>query len=368
MNKIGLCMIVKDEAKIIRRCLDSVKPLIDYVCITDTGSTDNTIEVINDWMKTNNIDGKVLSEPWKDFAHNRTVALENIRKIESVDYALMIDADEVLQYEEGFDKEEARNSLTLDLYHVITRSGAIEYVRPTLTKNSMPYYYKGVVYEFLECRAAIRTRDTLAKVYNVPIQDSARNTSGLKFTNDASLIERTLVEEKDPFMVARYTFYLAQTFLDLGQDLKALNLYCDRATKGFWSEEVFMSLLNVARLKEKLQYPSEDIIQSYMQAHESAPHRIEALHGAAKFCRLSEKYQQAYILSKWGQNLPVNKNGLFVEPWIWDYGIEDELSISAYWAGHYADGLKVTENLLNKVPEHYLPRVQKNLEFFKGKI
>ena len=66
-----LCMIVKNESKIIERCLNSVKPLIDYVCIIDTGSTDDTVDVINNWMKSNGVDGQVVFEPWKDFAYNR---------------------------------------------------------------------------------------------------------------------------------------------------------------------------------------------------------------------------------------------------------------------------------------------------------
>ena len=79
-KKIGLCMIVKNESKIIERCLNSVKPLIDYVCIVDTGSTDDTIDVINNWMKSNDIEGKVIFEPWKNFAYNRSFAMEKIRE------------------------------------------------------------------------------------------------------------------------------------------------------------------------------------------------------------------------------------------------------------------------------------------------
>ena len=41
-NKICLCMIVKNESKVIKRCLDSVMPIITAYCIVDTGSTDGT--------------------------------------------------------------------------------------------------------------------------------------------------------------------------------------------------------------------------------------------------------------------------------------------------------------------------------------
>ena len=51
MKTISLCMIVKNESKVLRRCLDSVAHLMDEIIIVDTGSTDNTkniaLEFIN---------------------------------------------------------------------------------------------------------------------------------------------------------------------------------------------------------------------------------------------------------------------------------------------------------------------------------
>lgn len=367
MNKIGLCMIVKNESKVIRRCLDSVKRLIDYVCIVDTGSTDNTIETIMVWLAENKILGKVVIKPWKDFAYNRSFALAKIREQKDIDYALMIDADETLVYDDDFDENKFKQSMDKDLYTIKCHHDNIVFDRLSITKNEKLYVYKGVLHEFLDCEEPTEGRATLVGVRNTTPHDGARSQVN-KFENDAVIFENALLTETDPFMRARYTFYLAQSFRDYDQDAKALKFYLERSTKGFWSEEVFMSLLNAARLKEKLKYPPEDIIQSYMQAHEVASHRIEALHGAAKFCRTNSRYHQAYILSKWGQSLPVNKEGLFVEAWIWDYGIDDEVSVSAYWSGHYADGLKVTKDLLKKIPEVHLDRVKQNLKYFESKI
>src|ERR1700733_3920461 len=50
-QKICLNMIVKDESRIIKRCLDSVKPFIDYWVIVDTGSKDGTQKIIKKHMK-----------------------------------------------------------------------------------------------------------------------------------------------------------------------------------------------------------------------------------------------------------------------------------------------------------------------------
>ena len=43
--KINLVMIVKNEERPLRRCLEAAKPLVDEILITDTGSSDRTVEI-----------------------------------------------------------------------------------------------------------------------------------------------------------------------------------------------------------------------------------------------------------------------------------------------------------------------------------
>jgi len=115
MKSIGLCMIVKNEARVIQRCLESVRPLADYFLIEDTGSIDGTQEIIRLWLDQNNLPGEVFEEHWQDFAHNRSVALARLRKRSEIDYALIIDADDVLVYEKSFQPEAFKAELIADL-------------------------------------------------------------------------------------------------------------------------------------------------------------------------------------------------------------------------------------------------------------
>lgn len=368
MKKIGLCMIVKDESKVIERCLDSVKPLIDYVCISDTGSTDDTIEIIQKWLNKNNIKGEINKEKWENFAFNRSQSLKNLRKHQDIDYVLVIDADEVLKFDDNFDVLNFKENLNADLYDITCKFANIEYARANLFKNSKKYYYKAILHEYLECEEPILSRKLAKGIYNIPIQDSARNTNTQKYENDAVVLEDALKTEKDPFLISRYAFYLAQSYKDCGQNGKALYWYNKRAELGGWDEEIYWSLYQVARLKEIMGYPEDDIVQSYMRAHEKCQKRIEALHNAIRFCRLHQRTHQAYIIGKYAKTLPVNKTGLFVESWMWDYGLDDEYSVACYWSGHYEEGFKICEELIHKIPNEQKERIQQNIDFFKQKL
>src|SRR5205823_1674521 len=89
---ICLVMIVKDEAAILERCLQSVKPLISYWLICDTGSTDNTKGIVRTVLR--DVPGELHEDRWVHFGHNRTRGLQ--RAHGKADYHLLIDADMVV--------------------------------------------------------------------------------------------------------------------------------------------------------------------------------------------------------------------------------------------------------------------------------
>jgi glycosyltransferase involved in cell wall biosynthesis len=84
--RIFLNMIVKNEALNMPSNLNSVKDLIDGVCILDTGSTDDTIQVIEDWCKSNEKFCKVHQEPFVNFGKSRTRSFELAQQAVSTEY------------------------------------------------------------------------------------------------------------------------------------------------------------------------------------------------------------------------------------------------------------------------------------------
>lgn len=361
MTAIGLCMIVKNEAPILARCLDSVKNLVDHVLIVDTGSTDGTQQLVLDWLEENQITGCVVESSWKDFATNRTEALARMRSLSFIDYTLMIDADDQLEYAYGLPSPYWKENLTADQISILVHHDGIQYARPHLMRNNKPFYYRGVTHEFLDCA------EPVTKGFNSAVRlrvgtDSHRRTQGNKFENDLQLLTQALRTETDPMMHSRYAFYLAQTYKDMGRLQEAWEAYAYRGTLGGWVEERYVSFYEFASLWLKLGLSKEHAIQHYLMAYEIVPHRAEALHGAAKLCRELRRYQQGYLLTHQGLTLPLPVNGLFVSPWIYTYGLLDEFSIAAYHVGHHQESLMACERLLTEghIPDSERPRIEQN--------
>jgi glycosyltransferase involved in cell wall biosynthesis len=380
MADIGLCMIIKNEAAIIERCLDSVSPLVDYYLIVDTGSTDDTVHVVSNWLRKNHKSGNVVTDTWKNFAHNRSSALEKLRNGVDVDYALMIDADEVLQYESDFDPEAFKKSLTEDCYNVLTKYGCLEYYRPQLTNNRKLFVYKAVLHEYLECLSPDSTRGTAVGFWNSPVQDGARSQDPEKFKKDAELLETALETEEDPFLRSRYTFYLAQCYRDYGDRDKAYEKYIERAGMGFWHEEVYISLLNAARIAEGKHELAAARFHNE-QAVQTIPGRGEAKHNLARIGRKIASIfdaQHPVAKSAWEYASAVAEdiiaNGrpeapLFDETWIYEFGALDEYSIANYWLGNFTKSAEASRKMLecSTMPEDYRARVEMNLKFAEEK-
>lgn len=92
MTSISLCMIVRDEARTLPRCLESVREVVDQVCVVDTGSVDGTARIAAQYGAV------VADEPWHDnFAAARNLSLA----LASEDWALVLDADEWLELGPG---------------------------------------------------------------------------------------------------------------------------------------------------------------------------------------------------------------------------------------------------------------------------
>lgn len=90
MVTVSLCMIVKNEERVLKRCLDSIADLMDEIIIVDTGSTDRTKEIASGYTD------KIFDFVWRDdFAAARNFAASKA----TMEYIYTADADELLDEE-----------------------------------------------------------------------------------------------------------------------------------------------------------------------------------------------------------------------------------------------------------------------------
>lgn len=351
-------MIVKDESEIICRCLDSVKGLIDYWVIVDTGSTDQTQKIIQEHMK--DIPGELHERPWIDFAFNRNEALQLAQG--KADYVLIIDADEELQFSKNFKKPK----LDKDFYYIKTSYANLSYCRTQLINNHLNWRWEGVVHEAIDCKQA-HTHETLLDVVNFVRTDGARSKDNQKYQKDALLFEKALLSDPDN---KRNIFYLAQSYRDAEMHEEAMKNYQKRVDKGGWDQEVFWSLLQIGILKEKLKLPLESIIESYQKAYAYRPSRAEPLYQLAHLYRKSKNYLSGYQVAQLGLGLESSKDVLFVEKWIYDYALLLEFSICAYWIEKYNEAFLASHLLLSNplLPLEVQECVKNNLKWINQKL
>lgn len=355
-QSVCLCMIVKNEAPVIERCLTSVMPIISNWVIVDTGSTDGTQDVVRRFLAQ--VPGTLYERPWRDFAANRSEALALARG--EAEYSLIIDADDALL----FDNQLQIPRLVCDSYEVEIIDANIRYRRTQLVANRLPWRYEGVLHEFLTVEGA-QTQEVLGGVRMRRNYDGARRRDPETYRRDARILEQALAGSPSDFLRSRYTFYLAQSYRDCGEKEKALEHYLARAEMAFWVEERYVSLYEAGKLKEILGYPLDDIVSTYLRATELSPSRAEALHDASRLCRHHNQFRRGWEIGRRAKDLTQPVGALFAQAWIYDYGALDEYSVNAYWCGEYLDSLDGSLRILegDRIPAEQRSRIVANARY-----
>jgi glycosyltransferase involved in cell wall biosynthesis len=359
-EKICLNMIVKDEGKVIRRCLDSAKPIIDYWVIVDTGSTDGTQEIIKKHLK--GIPGELHERKWRNFGENRTEAFLLAKG--KGDYILFMDADDTLEFE----SKRALPPLTFDLYNMWRGTKGFSYLKPQLVRGDLPWKWVGVTHEYLGCDQP-HTSATLDGVKYVSGDGGASTYDKRKFLKNVKLLLASL--KKDPNN-SRDVFYLAESYRDAGMKGRALEWFQKRSTMGGWDEEVFWSFLQIAHMLRDIGLADSIVIDALTRAHHFRPHRVEPLYYLAQTYNKMGNYSKAYeYLKAWDFiPRPKERDSLFNEDWVEQYGLLFQLSICAYYVGHYQEALNACDKLLamKELPKQWRELAEMNRTFPLAKL
>ena len=325
---ICLNMIVKNESKVILRLLNSVVDIVDTYCICDTGSTDNTILLIETFFREKNIPGKVIQEPFQDFGYNRSFALQACDQM-NAEYILLLDADMIFWKNPDISAVELKKKLLVDAYYIYQGSDTYYYKNTRVVRNHMGFKYWGVTHEYVEYpKNASQNKLDRNIVFIKDIGDGGSKQD--KFLRDVRLLLKGLEEIPNN---DRYTFYLANSYKDAGQYENAIEYYLKRAKLGGWIEEVWYSHYNIGKCWKALDQP-EKAICAWMDAYQAWPNRIENLYEITQHYRYLGKNQIAYMFYLMADRMRkehLERDYLFMQRDIYDYKIDFELSIIAYY-------------------------------------
>jgi len=367
-KKLILISMIKNEEKIIRRCIDSVKNICDAFCVSDTMSTDSTVKVVNDYIQEQNklhsTPGKIYQNPWKDFGHNRTISYNN-----TVDfcielgwdlnntYGLLLDADMKLVVNASFDKQ----ALTHNGYKIIQDNEFMDYHNTRFVKLNKSWKCTGVTHEYWD--GSDVENISKDKIYIHDIGDGGSKND--KFERDMKLLITGIEEDPEN---GRYHFYLAQTLKDLGKFKESIKLYKRRIEIGGWDEEVWYSHYMIAKCWQSL----GNLIKCEawaLKAYEFRKSRPEPLHMLVNLFREKSQHYKAYHYYRIAKEIPESNDTLFVEKNIQKYLLDYEYTVLQYWLfpNERLDGLKSTINYLNKTNFNE-ENVFSNLDFYLQKL
>lgn len=282
MTTVGLATLVKDEADTLPSTLPAILPAIDTWTVIDTGSTDNTRELVHDLLA--DIPGELLERPFDGFGPSRTALLHAAAA--KADYTLMLDADHTLHIHGD------KPNLEADAY-LLRIEDAWGGRLPLLTRNTHPFEYRGVAHSYLasDHNPTIQPTDWLTI-------DGGPGASREKLERDLELLTAEFARNpNDP----RTVFYLAQTHRDLDQPIEAIRFYRLRTEMDGFDEETYFARYQLGVLLSghvSFAAGAEELLRAWRER----PTRVEALRALADHANhVADKY-------------PVPADRLFVNP------------------------------------------------------
>ena len=367
---IALLMILKNEEKRLSVSLKSVIGIVKSLVIYDTGSTDNTLQILRDFSSENNIELHLKQGDFVDFSVSRNVSLDFADSFDNIDFLLLLDCNDELQGGE--------NLLKLATEHLDTDFNAFllcqhwwsgkydKYFNTRFLRSRSEWRYKGSVHEYL----ANMNKDRNGTVFKSPddiilYQDRTQDDdkTSKRFVRDKTLL---LADYKQNPTEPRTLFYLAQTCACLKQKEEAFYYYKLRSELEGFQEEKFHAYLRAGNLSQQLCHDWYDTLSYYMKAVEHS-NRAEPLIRIADHYNKQKNWILSFHFSQWACYLEYPKDAiLFVDKYDYEYTRWHLLGIVAYYCGKYEEGknacLKAIEKGLNTELD------KSNLKFYTDKL
>ncbi len=369
MVKLCLNMIVKNESKIIERMLLKCIDIIDLACIVDTGSTDNTKEIITNFFKEHNKPLYIFDSDFKHFRYARQVGIDYAKSLkDEFDYMLFLDADMNLVVLPEFNK----NTLDKEVYLIRQDNGNLSYYNIRLIKKTVDIKLRCVTHEYYDT-ANVTKHHTLETLYIADIGDGGCKET--KFQRDINLFEKAIAEKDyhDEGELRRMYFYLGNSLLSIGKDKEAIESYQKRIDLGGWDEERYMSCYFTGGIYLKLK-DIPNAIKSYLTGHQHSPKRVECLFKLIEIYRSQRNFNVVEMFLREIENILKNPlpdhQILFKDNNYFNFGLDYERTFLYSSSNNKSEALICSDRILfnKKAPNYMKYLIRTNMKFNAIKI
>jgi tetratricopeptide (TPR) repeat protein len=361
-NKIILLLMIKNESKIIERCIDNAIDSVDAICILDTGSRDNTVEICNNKLSSLNKPFKIGVEPFKNFGYNRTISFKLAQTLcqelnwnADLTYALAVDADMVIKSTPEFKDYK----LTDAGYLVTQQNSKLKYYNIRFMRCNYNWNCIGVTHEYWNGIRGGKIPYELFYIYD-------KNDGGCKsdkFERDIRLLTEDLISDPNN---PRTHFYLAQSYKDIQKYTEAISYYKKRIALGGWNEEIWYSHYQIGICYSKMGHNIK--MESWLnRAWKYRPSRAEPLYFLTKYFREHSEHFKSYHYYLKGRAIPYpHTDTLFIEHSVYNGLFDYEKTILSYYVfnNNLSSGLFDIISYINKNIQFSINNVWNNIEHY----
>jgi glycosyltransferase involved in cell wall biosynthesis len=394
MNRLILSQIVKNEEHCILTSLNSaIKEIVDMVVYVDTGSTDNTKEIILNWGKENNIPAYVFDRPFDNFCNSRNYAMEMARQMadkhgwkRDETWSMWLDADETALIDvKSFNKQK----MDKDLYMANVFIGAMKYTRNTFARMSKPFKWYGPCHEFIICEDQ-NISSGLLEGYWVDVKMIGASWKGNiadKYKKHSAILEDYIDNEDRN---SRWVFYTAQSYHDSAtlpdnreeneeRLRRSMKYYQERINRlDGYEEERFYSQFRIGTIMKVLEMPWCDTHQALIKAYAMDPLRGEPIKVIIDHYLSTQEWSLAYVYTKFAvttlhNNNPYPTRLLFVDESLYNWRFLEVHAAASIYCGKKEEARQTFNQLLDvlrKNPQWFnadeVQKINMNAQFFKN--
>lgn len=354
MITISLCMIVKNESKVLGRCLDSIAGAVDEIIIVDTGSGDDTKNIAAAYTD------KVYDFPWQDnFSAARNFSFSK----GTMDYCMWLDADDVVPPDSSKKLLRLKKTLAPDTDMVMMPyaaafhsdgSPSFIYYRERLVRNHAGFQWAGHVHECIAPSGKV--------VYEDMVIEHRKPAGSVSAGRNLAIYERMLsdgleLNTRDRFYYARELFYNQRPEAARENFIKVI--YDDNA----WSENRIDACRLLAMCDDRLGLDDEALEALFKSFAFDIP-RAEILYDIGMHFQKKKDYHRAVYWYELALGCRENaSSGGFVEKDYYGYYPSVQLCVC-----HYALGDVATAYAYHKKSGQWhtdTPEYTQNEAFFK---